>query len=338
MESQEVRPKGLLFHYTSTEGLIGILRSGHIFATHIRYLNDSQEMFDALDHADDFISQLIDDESTPRMKAFLESAVRSFGRAVGAYVVSFTDDTDALTGTEQIAGDRLNQWRAYSTPGRGFSLGFDARVIDAAGLGLCIEGIDVTAFLHDCIYKRDLKRGVLQRTGSLVAGDWLKSLSEQAAWLFNESLEHGETESKWMRDHLRSHGFPPEIRSQMEGARRKVMMGIALNAMALKSEAFFEEKEWRIIVLGPVPASDGQDSKIKFRNGAVGLTPYFEFPLNLTTPRSPLRRIVVGPTPHMDEVVVSTKMLLNECGIPLRADDCPYGVEVISSQIPFRYW
>src|SRR5690348_14647947 len=34
----------LVWHYTSAEGLLGILNSGHLWATHIQYLDDPQEM------------------------------------------------------------------------------------------------------------------------------------------------------------------------------------------------------------------------------------------------------------------------------------------------------
>jgi hypothetical protein len=40
----------------------------------------------------------------------------------------------------------------------------------------------------------------------------------------------------------------------------------------------------------------------------------------------------------MDEGVQAVKMLLNEIGIRQKAEDYPHGVEVVPSQIPFRYW
>ncbi|MEE8439668.1 MAG: hypothetical protein V3S07_08765, partial [Micropepsaceae bacterium] len=36
-----------LFHYTSSEGLYGILESGCIWASHFQFLNDSKEFFSA---------------------------------------------------------------------------------------------------------------------------------------------------------------------------------------------------------------------------------------------------------------------------------------------------
>ena len=36
-----------LFHYTSSQGLYGILESGCLWATHFKFLNDSNEFFAA---------------------------------------------------------------------------------------------------------------------------------------------------------------------------------------------------------------------------------------------------------------------------------------------------
>jgi predicted peroxiredoxin len=40
----------------------------------------------------------------------------------------------------------------------------------------------------------------------------------------------------------------------------------------------------------------------------------------------------------MDNAVQAVKMLLDEFGIRQNTDDYPEGVEVVPSQIPFRYW
>ena len=326
---------------------MGILKSGHIFATHIRYLNDSQEMFDSLAHLEGFLDGF-DPIVRPKMKSFLESSVRVFASAVGAYVVSFTDDAAALAGTEQTPGDRLNQWRAYSRPGKGFSLGFDPRVIDEPGLGEFLEGIGGTAYLHNCVYDRDMKRSILEGAGGAVVGEMQQALVDLAIWLVKLSKDtwcspmSEELLMMQMRELMSSSEIPQELRSRMQDARMKVMNALALNATTLKNEAFFEEKEWRIVLLGPRLFAEESESRgterVKFRDGALGLTPYLELPLHLRTARSPLRRIVVGPTAHMDNAVQAVKMLLDEFGIRQNTDDYPEGVEVVPSQIPFRYW
>lgn len=44
----EIHPE--LFHYTNAEGLIGIIESQSIWATHYAYLNDSEEIRHFLKH------------------------------------------------------------------------------------------------------------------------------------------------------------------------------------------------------------------------------------------------------------------------------------------------
>ena len=55
----------VIYHYTTQAGLLGIIGNGEIWASDLRYLNDSAEYHHAL--------KLIDDEmqSTPEIKALL---------------------------------------------------------------------------------------------------------------------------------------------------------------------------------------------------------------------------------------------------------------------------
>ncbi|MGA2673692.1 MAG: hypothetical protein ABSE99_10740 [Terracidiphilus sp.] len=58
-----VKPKDLLYHYTDQRGLLGILGSQNIWATHIRYLNDSSEYKLGLDIVKREVSQIKVDPS-----------------------------------------------------------------------------------------------------------------------------------------------------------------------------------------------------------------------------------------------------------------------------------
>lgn len=51
--------KDRLFHYTSAEGLYGILQSGCLWATHFKFLNDSNEFFAARDSLTVFVQSQI---------------------------------------------------------------------------------------------------------------------------------------------------------------------------------------------------------------------------------------------------------------------------------------
>jgi hypothetical protein len=109
-------PKGRLYHYTSFTGLLGIVDSRALWASDIRYMNDSAE----LKHAAD----LINTEVTNRIGAghpkpdllsqFLDWVTHRITNGHMLFASSFRSN-----------GNLLSQWRGYSRLGKGVSLGFD---------------------------------------------------------------------------------------------------------------------------------------------------------------------------------------------------------------------
>jgi len=87
-----------------------------------------------------------------------------------------------------------------------------------------------------------------------------------------------------------------------------------------------EEKESRLVIQMPVDQTDL--GLVEFRNGLFGRTPYVRVPLGLKGQDSPLERIVVGPSPYMDQTVQSLESELAKLGIQ--------GVKVVPSGIPYR--
>jgi hypothetical protein len=109
-------PPNPLYHYTSTDGLLGILASGELWATNVLYLNDSAELADAITVLD---SALEDSESWK-----LHDLVRFMLRSMTGHLREMPLDYFVVCFCEE--GDLLNQWRAYGSRGAGYSVGFDA--------------------------------------------------------------------------------------------------------------------------------------------------------------------------------------------------------------------
>ncbi|MGD0156851.1 MAG: DUF2971 domain-containing protein [Terracidiphilus sp.] len=102
------KPSGCLYHYTGAAGLIGIVRSGKLWATDYRHLNDRKEY--------QIGAKLLQDEL--RGSPLSEKQRNAFERLVsdtqrGCFVLSFSE-----------RGDQLSQWRAYCPSGNGYALGF----------------------------------------------------------------------------------------------------------------------------------------------------------------------------------------------------------------------
>lgn len=110
--------RGVLYHYTSAEGLAGIIGSRSLWMTDIRYLNDLSE----LQYAQALLGARIEErlalgDLNTAQTEFLRRCVRgldSAGLGQAYYSTSFCED-----------GNLLSQWRAYRGSGGGYAIGFD---------------------------------------------------------------------------------------------------------------------------------------------------------------------------------------------------------------------
>jgi DUF2971 family protein len=116
--SDYTSPPGTLYHYTSADGMVGILKSLALWMTDIRYMNDLSE----LQYGNDILAERIDarlakDNFGVSVNEFLNRCRRSVGSSppgAATYSTSFCQD-----------GNLLSQWRAYRGRGGGYAIGFD---------------------------------------------------------------------------------------------------------------------------------------------------------------------------------------------------------------------
>lgn len=106
-----------IWHYTSAEGLVGILESGHLWSTQIACVNDTleQRYFGDLVHAAVRIRR--GQNTDPTLEVMWQIAdellsTRDF-TAVGRFVVCFSE-----------VADDLGQWRGYGGGECGYAVGF----------------------------------------------------------------------------------------------------------------------------------------------------------------------------------------------------------------------
>jgi hypothetical protein len=133
----------LLHHYTTIAGLIGIIQSGTVWATDIRFLNDSTE----LQYARDILLQRIEEEISTQTtsfphKTFWERAKEAFksGPKDYQFISCFCED-----------GDLLSQWRGYAGGTGGFSIGFDSNVVNA------VSANNPSVFFRRVIYESKIQ-------------------------------------------------------------------------------------------------------------------------------------------------------------------------------------
>lgn len=107
-------PPPTLYHYTSMQGLLGIVESQKLWAADTRYLNDATESVYVFDLLKTHILRRLTQTTGSAQTPYLELLQAMEKRKVwDVFVASFSED-----------GDSLSQWRAYSRGGIGFSVGF----------------------------------------------------------------------------------------------------------------------------------------------------------------------------------------------------------------------
>jgi Protein of unknown function (DUF2971) len=277
-------PTGVVFHYTSLGAFMEIVRSGNMYATDIRFLNDSTEMTHALKlvrEARDLRSGAVDTVSDaggnipsimdPSMPGMLLFDLDERLRGSSCYIACFTKQ-----------GNQLSQWRGYCPPRKGITIGFDAEDLRASA--------EEQGFvLRECIYNPKAQTLIGDRLMNV-----LKFLPEP---------------------------HDAERMTQTYSAFQQI-------AAVLKHPRFAEEQECRLISKEWqwYPSQD-----VKHREGRSMLIPYrlFKLPKD-ERGRLKVARVIVGPTQHEHETVLSVTQFLalngaarflkrvEYCDIPLR--------------------
>ena len=312
-----------LWHYTSLQGLLGIVSSKHIFATDIRFLNDREEFV----HAQSFIEEVIggldelDEHGWPVQMALKDVTGGLFARGVlspkhsQVFVASFS-----------IAEDQLSQWRAYSRGSTGVSLGFDLRNIRP------VPGLGSLAVFSECIYDDDQKknfiahaiRGFVQGASEIwkqvsdkdQMNELLKEMmTKHPEWSLSRAQEElKKTQEEWIDIELKRLGALL--------ARDLLQLG-ALQ----KHSSFKEEQEWRLVLpmmVNSVPKVHPR----RFRPGATTLIPYVEFDLAEARP-FPLTDVILGPGSEPQSAIEATRSFLASESLAITPR---------MSNAPFRAW
>lgn len=103
-------PPRKIFHYTDTHGVLGIVESGVMRATHVSRLNDSSEYA----HGMSVVSDAVRLSKPPLSNQLADDILDKFNE-VDTFVASYSAEENVLS-----------QWRSYSGSQTGYCLGFAA--------------------------------------------------------------------------------------------------------------------------------------------------------------------------------------------------------------------
>jgi hypothetical protein len=200
----------LLYHYTSIETFLRILDNAELWASHIRYLNDTSEQRLSWDlvraRINERLAFAVGDERIRLLKQqrFAENPDR-----LNVYVICFSKD----------GGDRLSQWRGYGG-GAGVSIGFDVPA------------------LRKCISPFLMKYSNEQRLPQF----W--TALEQVKYV---RRERDRRIGEFIDQRLNN---PPDRSPRSPYTEEQVFArAISFATLFLKDAAFREEREWRLAIV-----------------------------------------------------------------------------------------
>jgi hypothetical protein len=294
----------VVWHYTSADGLLGILKDGEIFASDLRFLNDKTEnakmlqlIGERLDERvvcgthDEFVVECVKN-ALADTKA---DAVEHLPALLAADIVKLQEllrkdaARQVFVSCFSAEKDSLSQWRAYSG-GNGYCIGFSTDVLS----GLAHKTVEDHA-------KAKLRGEPLCRFEVMryVPDDNREAVDS----LINAMLAH-----KWAFPAFS--GWPTIVLEQF--------------APFVKDESFREEKEWRLAYTVFLP----KRLEIEFRRGRSHLIPFVRVKLRERSPTF-IQEIMVGPGPSSDLDMLALQNMVHAKDLPIK---------ITKSAIPFRNW
>lgn len=133
-----------LYHYTDQAGLLGIIESKTIWATHTQFLNDTKEFIHAVDIINDEIMRLSRKQNRTPYYNFMQTLL------YGA------EKTNVCISSFSASHDLLSQWRSYGSATSGFALGFCYRKLKSVANSLDWQ-------LVPCEYNEETQRSEIRQ-------------------------------------------------------------------------------------------------------------------------------------------------------------------------------
>ncbi|MFT2091501.1 DUF2971 domain-containing protein [Paraglaciecola sp. 2405UD69-4] len=198
-----------LYHYTSAQGLEGIVSNANLWATDYRFLNDSREMKDGLDVV---YKALIDREEVvlQELAIYLKEHSENLTEFLTPYIISFCSKHDLLS-----------QWRAYSNQSEGYCIEFD---LSDSRLSTYQNSTVIICNFLPVIYDGKLKLKIV----NFIIDELSKTIKKYN--IDNDNISE----------------LNPENKGMIIGLLQNVFQ---IPLLTFKDEGFSEEKEWRAIFL-----------------------------------------------------------------------------------------
>jgi hypothetical protein len=320
-----------LFHYTTASGLIGIIETKSLWATHASFLNDTTEcqllsrLLTPQIEADfrRLVPELMEcgafrpeiqyalrgDALTTEAEKATSAILRAVDRTSPIHITSFCRHA---VGAPECDHGLLSQWRGYAKGG--FAIEFDESQLD----DLILE--ETNAHSYQGLITRQVEYHDHRKAAKIDRFEGLAAATLRVGF----------------RENTPNLAARPEV-SQLLGDRdlESYIRAFVEAVPFLKSPRFAEENEYRIVALPTRSAklvasiNDKRPWKeISFREGWGGtMVPFIRLFKDLKN-RLPIKKIIVGPHRDQENQMLAAKILLEKHG---------FDVQVVKADTAFRF-
>jgi len=266
-----------LYHYTTLQGMQGILNDRALWCGHVSAFNDPLEIQYGRDIAISVLNDAMQQEEREDVRTFLRKLlvqVQAFGKNLfHAFVACFCESSELLS-----------QWRAYADRGGGYCLvfHFSSTTMITSNSEKLDEG--KPPVFRKVIYDEEQQRELIQQYVNCVIVGTKRSFDKKI----------------------------PDKSYQAAVMALQAANAILDMLIFFKHKAFKEEKEWRLI---RVTAENHQPENLRFRKFEGGLVPYRPTHIfdvrEAGKSRFPLISITFGPSLESGRTHSTIELLLH---------------------------
>ncbi len=295
-----------LFHYTTFEGLKGILEENCFRATDAYTTNDSQEIVHGIDLIKHYLDKSGENEVIKeKVRGFIDYLIgkeRSDKLASGVFLTCFSSCDDADPDRDKVSNNGLlSQWRGYGFK-QGYALKFDSDLL-------------LKDFVDE---RREDKKDAAHSSGDVVyrnRKDFLDDEDNKKSFdEINKSIRQLETNPS---------GFSGSREEQ------ELFESILKICFHNKHKGFCEEREYRVVKATWENKESIKKYDVFFYEGCGGLVRSYVKILE-GKPRMALKEIIVGPSPNKERNKIQIESFLKQIG-----SEIPSDVKVEISATPF---
>ena len=254
----------IIFHYTSPDGLIGILGQGQLWATSIRHFEDKSELL----HAETIYEQVLDEIEAQHPPTSLQSRLAKacriesrpwpplsgpLSRGSGKRRPWLNEVLDIYVSCFSTRDDLVHQWKEYARGGAGFAIGLN---------------------------RRDLQKAIQPRGTDRIESVYLAKV--------RYSVDAQRRELRGIFDDYCAATSAASPSAHVNRCADEIVKALALHSSLFKHPKFEAENEWRIIIETLPGRSD-----ISFRSSADKVIPYLTT-VKQRSGRLPLASVTIG--------------------------------------------